>query len=219
MPSLHSTSKTDPSKVLGIQFSILSPDAIRKGSVAAITSRDSYVNGKPVIGGPFDPRMGVGEPGMICPTDGKDYMATPGYFGHMELPRPVFYVQFLSTVLKILRCVCFKCSKLLISKTKHSHLLLSRPEDRWSQVFALASKVKRCGDDCEDGCGCKQPSKIRREGLATILAEWDSIEDMPVQDNESLSVKVYKFLARSPRELIDKLLNDRTNGVIFDGLI
>ena len=195
MPSLHSTSKTEPSKVLGIQFSILSPDAIRKGSVAAITSRDSYVNGKPVIGGPFDPRMGVGEPGMICPTDGKDYMATPGYFGHMELPRPVFYVQFLSTAIKILRCVCFKCSKLLISKNKNAHLLHSTPEDRWSQVFALASKVKRCGDDCEDGCGCKQPTKIRREGLATIIAEWDSIDDMPVQEDDSLSVKVIAEMA------------------------
>ena len=34
-----------PSKIIGIQFSILSPDEIRKGSVAAITSKDTYVNG------------------------------------------------------------------------------------------------------------------------------------------------------------------------------
>ncbi len=37
------------SKVIGIQFSILSPDEIRKGSVAEITSRDTYINNKPVI--------------------------------------------------------------------------------------------------------------------------------------------------------------------------
>ena len=53
------------SKVVGIQFSILSPDEIRKGSVAEITSRDTYINNKPVIGGLFDPRMGVLEPGLI----------------------------------------------------------------------------------------------------------------------------------------------------------
>ena len=52
-----------PSKIIGIQFSILSPEEIRKGSVAAITSKDTYVNGKPVINGLFDPRMGVLEPG------------------------------------------------------------------------------------------------------------------------------------------------------------
>ena len=39
--------------------------------------------------------------------------------GHIELAKPVFYVQYLSTVMKILKCVCFKCSKLLISKEKY----------------------------------------------------------------------------------------------------
>ena len=71
------------SKIIGIQYSILSPNEIRKCSVAEITSRDTYINNKPVIGGLFDPRMGVLEPGLICPTDGLDYMKTPGYFGHI----------------------------------------------------------------------------------------------------------------------------------------
>ena len=66
--------KEDASKIVGIQFSILSPEEIRKGSVVEITSRDTYINNKPVIGGLFDPRMGVLEPGLICPTDGLDYM-------------------------------------------------------------------------------------------------------------------------------------------------
>ena len=149
------------SKIIGIQFSILSPDEIRKGSVAEITSRDTYINNKPVIGGLFDPRMGVLEPGLICPTDGLDYMQTPGYFGHIELARPVFYIQYLSTIQKILRCVCFKCSKLLISKEKYKQALKLVGDGRWKYVFPLASKVKRCGEDTEDGCGCLQPGKRR----------------------------------------------------------
>merc|ERR1711935_788070 len=96
---------SDASKILGIQFSVLGPEAIRKGSVAEITSRDTYINNKPVINGLFDPRMGVLEPGLICPTDGFDYMNTPGYFGHINLARPVFYIQYLSTTIKILRCI------------------------------------------------------------------------------------------------------------------
>ena len=95
------------SKIIGIQFSILSPDEIRKSSVAEITTRDTYVNNKPVINGLFDPRMGVLEPGLVCPTDGHDYMTTPGYFGHIELARPVFYIQYLSTIIKILRATCY----------------------------------------------------------------------------------------------------------------
>ena len=77
------TSELNPSRVIGLQFSLLSPDEIRKGSVANITSRDTYVGNKPVIGGIFDPRMGILEAGLICPTDGHDYMTTPGYFGHL----------------------------------------------------------------------------------------------------------------------------------------
>ena len=174
------------SKIIGIQFSILSPEEIRKGSVAEITTRDTYVNNKPIIGGLFDPRMGVLEPGLICPTDGLDYMQTPGYFGHIELARPVFYIQYLTSILKVLRCVCFK---LLISKEKYKQALKMVGDARWKYVFALASKVKRCGEDTDDGCGCLQPQKIRKADLATIYAEWknDSGSDT---DGQNLVIKV-----------------------------
>jgi len=105
--------KKQSSKIIGIQFSILSPDEIRKGSVAEITTRDTYINNKPVIGGLFDPRMG-----RFRTRINLSYrwiglgMETPGYFGHIELARPVFYIQYLNTIMKILRCVCIKCSKL-----------------------------------------------------------------------------------------------------------
>jgi len=183
--SKFQTSNINCSKVIGIQFSILSPDEIRKGSVVEITSRDTYINNKPVIGGLFDPRMGVLEPGLICPTDGLDYMQTPGYFGHIELARPVFYIQYLSTILKCMRCVCFKCSKLLVSKDKYKQALKLQGDARWKYVFSLASAVKRCGEDTEDGCGCLQP-KFRKEGLANIFAEWKN--DTP--DSEPIVIKV-----------------------------
>jgi DNA-directed RNA polymerase II subunit RPB1 len=179
-----------PSKIIGIQFSILSPDEIRKSSVTEITSRDTYINNKPVIGGLFDPRMGVLEPGLICPTDGMDYMHTPGYFGHIELAKPVFYHQYLSTTMKIIRCVCYKCSKLLVSKNKYKQALNMSSAERWSFVFAHASKIKRCGEDTEDGCGTKQPTKIKKEGLATIIAEWQNMDGLESDDNDKLTVKL-----------------------------
>ena len=170
--------KDRAAKILGVQFSILSPEEIRKTSVAQITSRDTYVNNKPVLNGLFDPRMGVLEPGLVCPTDGLDYMQTPGYFGHIELAKPLFYIQYLATVIKVVRCTCVKCSKLLIDKERHAGLMDLPPLKRWQQVFALASKVKRCGEETDDGCGYKQPSKVKKEGLATLTAEWDSIEGL-----------------------------------------
>ena len=169
--------KKTVSKIVGIQFSVLSPEEIRKCSVAEITSRDTYSNNIPVIGGMFDPRLGVLEPGLKCPTDGLDYIKTPGYFGHIELAKPVFYYQYLPTIMKLLKCVCIKCSKLLVSKEANKECMDMKPDERWSHVHQLATKVKRCGDDTQDGCGCLVPKKIKKENLATLYAEWDGDAD------------------------------------------
>ena len=191
-----------PSKIIGIQFSILSPEEIRNNSVAEITNRDTYINNKPVINGLFDPRMGVLDPGLICPTDGLDYMSTPGYFGHIELAKPVFYIQYITTIIKLCRCVCFKCSKLLISKEKYKNLLENmNNEARWNKVFQLCGKVganKRCGEDIDDGCGCKQPSKVKKEGLANIIAEWsgnDEQNKVTITLTPELLLKMFKRIS------------------------
>ena len=73
------------SRILGIQFSVLSPEEIENMSVAEVTTRDTYVGNRPALGGLFDPRMGVQEPGFICPTDGLDYTDTVSYT-HLTLP-------------------------------------------------------------------------------------------------------------------------------------
>jgi len=189
----------NPSRIIGIQFGIMSPEEIRNGSVVEITTKETYVNNKPVPKGIFDPRMGVGEPGAICPTDGLDYMQTPGYFGHLELARPVFYIQFLNTVLKILRCVCFKCSKILINKEKYKQALDMTNEHRWKYIFAIASKVKRCGEDTDDGCGCLK-GKIKKEDLAKITMEWtdtnkENKEPITLRITPEMVIKIFKRIS------------------------
>lgn len=172
----NKTTDMNTSRIIGIQFSMLSPEEIRKNSVVEVVKRDTYVNNKPVPGGLFDPRMGVLEPGIICPTDGHVYIDTPGYFGHIELARPVFFIQHIKEIMKMCRCVCFKCSKLLIDKDSHKHVLNKTSEDRWEYVTGLCSRVRRCGDKTGNGCGNKQPDKIKLEGMATIQAIWENID-------------------------------------------
>ena len=193
----------NPSRIIGIQFSMLSPEEIRKNSVVEITSGDTYNNNKPVVGGLFDPRMGVLEPGLICPTDGMTYIDTPGYFGHIELARPVFSIQHMKDILKISRSVCFKCSKLLINKQQHCHIINMSPSDRWSYVTSLTSKtIKRCGEQTEDGCGCKQPDKIKLEGMATICASWENL------DTEDSNNKIIKKMSAETILKIFKRISD-----------
>jgi len=165
-----------PSRIIGVQFSMLSPEEIRRTSVVEVTSRDTYINNKPVLGGLFDPRMGVLEPGIICPTDGYTYIDTPGYFGHINLARPVFFIQHIKEIAKICKCICFKCSKILINKNSHKHILSLNAESRWEYVYDASQKIRRCGESIEDGCGCKQPDKIKMEGMASLYAIWEKLD-------------------------------------------
>jgi DNA-directed RNA polymerase II subunit RPB1 len=171
-----SSSKVAPSRIIGIQFGMLSPEEIERNAVVEVKTRETYVNNKPLPEGLFDPRMGVLEPGLICPTDGHTYIETPGYFGCIKLAKPVLFVQHIKDIMKIAKCVCFKCSKLLINKNQHKHILDYPLEKRWDYVAPLAGKVRRCGEAIEDGCGCKQPEKVRLEGFEKIYAVWKNIE-------------------------------------------
>ena len=175
------------SKIVGIQFSLFSPEEIEKYSVVEVTSKETYVGIKPKIGGLFDPRMGVLEPGLICPTDGMNYINCPGYFGHIKLKKPVFYIQYLDTIINILKCVCCKCGKLIISKDTHKDLLNETNEKRWLQVLDLCKDVQRCGDDINNGCGCLQAKKIKQEGFANIVAVWERKEGT---EDVSVSLKL-----------------------------
>ena len=213
--SSHDTNEINNcAKIIGIQFGLLSPEEIRKGSAAEITNRDTYINNKPVIGGLFDPRMGVLEPGLICPTDGLDYIKTPGYFGHIELARPVFYIQYLTTIIKILRCTCIKCGKLLISKEKHKQFLKLLPDQRWNMVFKTCSKIKQCGEATDDGCGCKQPNKIKKENLATLIAEWDNISS---DENESNKISI-KLTPEKVLKIFGRITDDDINFMGFSSI-
>lgn len=53
-----------------------------------------------------------------CTTDGASNQDSPGYFGHIELAKPVFHIGFITTVLKVLRCVSYHSSKMLIEKVR-----------------------------------------------------------------------------------------------------
>jgi len=167
-------SKRHPSKIIGLQFGMMSPEEVHNMSVVSITTRDTYAGGRPVVGGMFDARMGVLDPGLVCPTDGLDCMETPGYFGHIELAKPVYYVHMLGTIMKVLRSTCLKCGKLRCNKTKLSKELPEDSQQRWDVVFKASSKIKVCGEENEDGCGFEQPDKItyHKEEVATIQVVW-----------------------------------------------
>ena len=106
----------ETSNVVGIQFSVMSPEEIRQRSVVEVTTHETYEKDVPVVKGLFDIRMGTTDMGKVCGTCNQCDVDCPGHFGHIELARPVYHYQFMSTIQKILRCTCIQCSKLLVNK-------------------------------------------------------------------------------------------------------
>ena len=55
---------------------------------------------------------------------------------------------------------------------------------RRKYVFAIASKIKRCGEDIDDGCGCLRATKIKNEDLATIIMEWSGVNKETIDQHQ-----------------------------------
>jgi len=104
-------------EVKRVQFGILSPEEIRRMSVTdgGLKYAETTEAGRPKIGGLLDPRQGPPDRNSRCQTCSGNIVECPGHFGHLELAKPVFHVGFLSNIVKVMRCVCFYCSKLLVS--------------------------------------------------------------------------------------------------------
>ena len=102
----HSTPHVPPPSFVQKRMSVTLPDGIRYPY--------TMEGGRPKLGGLMDPRQGVVDRMAKCQTCAGNMTTCPGHFGHIELAKPVFHIGFLTKTIKMLRCVCFYCSKLLI---------------------------------------------------------------------------------------------------------
>jgi DNA-directed RNA polymerase II subunit RPB1 len=169
----------DVESVKGIQFCVMSPEEIEKRSVAEILTTDTYIGNEPVKNGLFDPRMGVIDNNKICPTCEQKNTFCPNHFGHIVLAKPVFYIQFYEYVRKVLRCVCWRCSRLMVDlESEEVKQILSKKHSRakkFELMYKYCSKNKKKFCDGEDGCGAKRPDKITKEGILKLGMEWKEV--------------------------------------------
>ncbi|XP_028911393.1 DNA-directed RNA polymerase II subunit RPB1 [Ornithorhynchus anatinus] len=187
-----------------VQFGVLSPDELKRMSVTegGIKYPETTEGGRPKLGGLMDPRQGVIERTGRCQTCAGNMTECPGHFGHIELAKPVFHVGFLVKTMKVLRCVCFFCSKLLVdaNNPKIKDILgksKGQPKKRLTHVYDLCKGKNICegGEEMDNkfgveqpegdedltkekghgGCGRYQP-RIRRTGLE-LYAEWKHVNE------------------------------------------
>ena len=75
---------------------------------------ETMEGGRPKLNGLMDPRQGVIDRQSRCQTCAGNMSDCPGHFGHIELAKPVYHLPYMTKSIKVLRCVCFFCSKMLV---------------------------------------------------------------------------------------------------------
>ena len=71
----------------------------------------------------------------------------------------------------------------------------------------MSSKITRCGQETEDGCGCIQPSRYKVDGISGIQAIW---KDIGVSGVTGESQSQY-FTAEYVRSLFEKISDEDSN--------
>ena len=144
----YSASSAEVHRVTGVTFGILRPDEIESMSATEIRHSNTYnENGIPKDGGINDLHMGTNDPTLRCKTCGGNTKDCIGHFGHIKLARPVYHFGFLNEIRRVLRCVCFRCSKLLIPRTDRRYSEISRiknPKQRGRRLFKICDPINKC---------------------------------------------------------------------------
>ena len=167
----------DIETVKGIQFSILSSDEILRRSVCEITKTDTYSGNDPVVNGLFDIRMGALELNRLCGTCGQKTSMCPNHMGHIKLAIPCYNAMFFDVVKKLLKCICFNCSKLLVShnttvpyfKEELKRIMnIKDHQVRFEHYVKFIGNISKkfmntCGFDGVPGCGQNPVSIVKVE--------------------------------------------------------
>lgn len=178
---LNRFAKEQPANIECVQFGALKPSEIRAMSVVEITQDKTWDKGDPRQGGVYSGELGPCMRKFRCRTCNGDIDTCTGHFGHIELAAPFFIPGFATSVHRILKSVCFYCSVPLILPESIDVGPRSRPfelpmgNDRLAAFAKAATTLRTCRMPDPDpskpqhpGCGCTQPTFVRKEGRIEI---------------------------------------------------
>ncbi|ADC64931.1 DNA-directed RNA polymerase subunit A' [Ferroglobus placidus DSM 10642] len=143
-----------PKRISAIKFEVLSPQEIRRMSVAKIFTPETYSDdGYPIESGLMDPRLGVVDPGLRCRTCGGKAGECPGHFGHIELAAPVIHVGYAKLIARLLNGTCRECGRILLKDERRDKYIAQieklkelgqNYDEVVKEVFRVTKAVKKC---------------------------------------------------------------------------
>jgi len=160
------------SRITHVQFGLLNPEDVRRQSVVPITTPTLYTRQLPSVGGLNDLRMGSCDRRFHCGTCRNDMIKCPGHVGHLDLACPMYHVGMVSIVLKMLRCVCFFCSDLLVELVEGDPRLLGlEARERLLFVSNLCKSRRPCRV-----CGGQQPKYVFTRATTAISLDTSAMK-------------------------------------------
>ncbi len=195
-------------KVGSINFGIMSPTMLKKLSVVKVVTPELYdKEGYPVDGGLMDTRMGVIDPGLVCKTDGRKLKDSPGYFGYIDLARPVVHIMYVNLILNLLRSTCRDCGR----------ILTNNPPDF----------LETLGEDVDDEEDHVQDNVSKRKMLKTMISDLRNVSKCPHCSAKQGKIKIEKPTSFyeddkriSPIEVrtrLEKITNEDLKAFALDG--
>ena len=193
-----------------VQFGTLSDDEIRRMSTVQVKDTTIYYRGLPNPYGINDHRMGTVDRRLLCGTCCRDVKECQGHVGHLELSFPMYHIGFMDVCFKTLRCVCFSCSRLLLSDEEIANLAALQDEgkSRFQNVYNAVKTRKKC-----QRCGMPQPTYVRLS--LSIRCDWSSEIEWESEDEKAYCTQI--FTQRDALSILSNISEEDAATMGFNG--
>lgn len=166
------------------------------------------------MGGLSDPRLGTMDRAVKCITDGCGVTDCPGYFGHIELAKPMFHIHFIKTIIKVLRCVSYHSSKLLIDDNdpRFKAARRIRNPERRLKAFTQLCQSKRL----DEHTGAPQPTYRLLHGTLKIMAEFPQLKRLDDEGMMDATERKQEITAEHALEILKRINDEDCEALGFD---
>ena len=191
-----------------LNFSCMSAEEIRSMSVVNITETMLYERGLPRMNSVLDMRMGSTDRRFVCGTCKHIMKQCPGHTGKIEMATPVYNPVFVETTFRILRCVCFFCSKLLDTKLKKP-VSKHKQRRRLATISLNSRNVRRCPH-----CKALQPN-YSRNGLQ-IKKDFSKHKEEDFESKEEYLFAIQQFFPSDALSILKNISDEACEKLGFN---
>jgi len=133
-------------RVVNLEWSLLSSDDLDTWSIGSLNTVGKRSN-VPIKDTILDGGLGPLHAGNLCHTCGNDFDHCTGHFGKIDLFQPCINVLYFPWLVKILHCICIRCSRLLLSPLQRSKLKCKSYDiykNKIPEIYKACIKNRNC---------------------------------------------------------------------------